>query len=86
MKYILCYREEPLERRGERYFSERSDVESLAIPGLGTGIGQLSPEVCAAQMWQASREIVMGEHKDPGSFGEAQKMHAALNRSAMLYD
>ena len=69
-----------------REHSHEIPIESVAISGLGTGIGQLSPEVCAAQMWQAFREIVMGEQKDPGSFGEAQKMHAALNRSAMLYD
>jgi O-acetyl-ADP-ribose deacetylase (regulator of RNase III) len=61
-------------------------IESVAIPGLGTGIGQLAPEVCASQMWQAFREVVLGEFKYPGSYAEAQKMHAALNRSAMIYD
>lgn len=61
-------------------------IESVAISGLGTGIGQLVPEVCASQMWQAFREVVLDEHKYPGSFAEAQKMHVALNRSVMLYD
>lgn len=61
-------------------------IESVAISGLGTGIGQLSPEVCASQMWQAFQEIVLNDHKYPGSFAEAQKMHVALNRSVMLYD
>jgi O-acetyl-ADP-ribose deacetylase (regulator of RNase III) len=61
-------------------------IESVAIPGLGTGIGQLAPEVCAAQMWQAFRDVVLDEHKYPGSFAEAQRMHGELNRSAMIYD
>ena len=61
-------------------------IEAVAVPGLGTGIGQLAPELAAAQMLQAYREIMLGEGKYPGSFAEAQRMHLALNRSAMLYD
>ena len=61
-------------------------IETLAIPGLGTGIGQLSPELASGQMLQAYREVMLDDHKYPGSFAEAQKMHLALNRGALIYD
>ena len=61
-------------------------IETIAIPGLGTGIGQLAPELAAGQMAQAYREIVLGEHRYPTSFADAQKMHLNLNRSGMIYD
>ena len=61
-------------------------IDSIAIPGLGTGIGELAPEVAASQMFQAYQEVVRGEAKYPGSFAEAQRMHAGLNRAAFLYD
>jgi O-acetyl-ADP-ribose deacetylase (regulator of RNase III) len=66
----------------------RSDtpIETLAVPGLGTGVGQLAPELAAAQMAQAYRDVVLGDAKYPGSFAEAQRMHLNLNRAAMIYD
>jgi O-acetyl-ADP-ribose deacetylase (regulator of RNase III) len=60
-------------------------IETVAIPGLGTGIGELAPEVCASQMWQAFQEIVLENHPYPRNFVEAQKTHLALNRTSMLY-
>jgi hypothetical protein len=66
--------------------SHHSDIpiQTIAIPGLGTGIGQLAPEVAASQMFQAYREVIHNEAKYPGSFAEAQRMHVNLNRTAML--
>ena len=61
-------------------------ITHVAIPGLGTGVGHLAPQVSAAQMAKAYREVILDEHKYPGSFNEAQRMHLDLNRSAMLYD
>lgn len=61
-------------------------ITSVAIPGLGTGIGRLDPAVAAAQMWQAFQEVELGGHQAPGSFAEAQKSHVSLNRAVMLYD
>ncbi|MBK8093220.1 MAG: macro domain-containing protein [Verrucomicrobiaceae bacterium] len=66
--------------------AESLPIETIAIPGLGTGIGQLAPELAAGQMAQAYREMVLGEHRYPGSFADAQKMHLSLNRSGMIYD
>lgn len=61
-------------------------IKTIAIPGLGTGIGQLAPELAAGQMAQAYREIVTGDRLSPANFAEAQKQHLALNRTGMLYD
>ena len=61
-------------------------IETIAVPGLGTGIGCLAPDVAARQMCQAYREVALAESRFPGSFAEAQKMHLALNRTAMIYD
>ncbi len=61
-------------------------IRTIAIPGLGTGIGRLAPELAATQMAQAYREVVLGEHVYPRNFAEAQKMHLGLNRTGMIYD
>ncbi len=65
---------------------EEIEIGHVAVPGLGTGVGHLAPEVAAAQMAKAYREVIRGENKEPGSFNEAQRMHLDLNRTAMLYD
>jgi O-acetyl-ADP-ribose deacetylase (regulator of RNase III) len=36
-------------------------IRSMAIPGLGTGTGRMSPERSAYQMWTAYRSVVMGD-------------------------
>lgn len=69
-----------------RHHAQSRSIEVVAIPGLGTGVGQLAPELAAGQMAQAYREVVLNDHKYPGSFAEAQKMHLNLNRTGMIYD
>lgn len=66
--------------------TEEIGIAHVAVPGLGTGVGHLAPEVSAGQMAKAYREVMLGEHKEPGSFNEAQRMHLELNRTSMLYD
>ncbi len=61
-------------------------ITKIAVPGLGTGIGKLAPELAATQMAQAYREVILGEHAYPRNFAEAQKMHLSLNRTGMIYD
>ncbi len=39
----------------------KESIGSLACPTLGTGIGGITPEDAADQMYQAYRLIVMGE-------------------------
>lgn len=40
-------------------------VKILAIPGLGTGIGQVPPLVCVRQMRIAWEDVVQGKYKTP---------------------
>jgi len=46
--------------RAVRDFNEENDdaIESLAVPGLGTGVGRVSPAAAAGQMWQAFQDFV----------------------------
>jgi len=54
-------------------------IQSVAIPGLGTGCGGLALPTAAKQMWTAYQEVVLGEWKAPPDFGDAQKAHLDLN-------
>ena len=55
-------------------------VGSVAFPGMGTGIGELDPRVCARQVRQAIREVVFGGHEFPRSWIAAQEQHYELVR------
>jgi O-acetyl-ADP-ribose deacetylase (regulator of RNase III) len=55
-------------------------ISSVAIPGLGTGVGGMSAQTAAWQMWQAYREVVLYEVPYPVDFDEAQRRHLDLNR------
>lgn len=63
-----------------------NSLNTIAVPGLGTGIGQLAPEIAAGQMAEAYREIIMNDFKHPSNFVEAQKQQLQLNRTSMMYD
>lgn len=55
-------------------------IETIAVPGLGTGCGALSAQTAALQMWTAYEEMVLGRASYPANFAEAQRRHIALNR------
>jgi len=57
---------------------EHPRINSVAIPGLGTGVGGLSPKLCANQMYTAYREIMLGEFTYPEGFIDAQKKQESL--------
>jgi O-acetyl-ADP-ribose deacetylase (regulator of RNase III) len=59
-------------------------IRSVAVPGLGTGIGKLSPRIAAGQMWQAYEEVVRGNFVYPTSFGDAQRRHRRINPDALF--
>lgn len=59
-------------------------IRSVAIPGLGTGIGELGPETAAEQMKHAYDEVVGGHFTPPTSFADAQKRHRYLNLDLRL--
>jgi len=46
-------------------------INKVTISGLGTGVGNVSPEICAAQMKQAYDEIWLGKSKFPNSLKDA---------------
>jgi O-acetyl-ADP-ribose deacetylase (regulator of RNase III) len=55
-----------------------SRIRRVALPGLGTGVGGLSPEVCARQVAAAIESVLIGSQPFPRSWVEAQERHFAL--------
>ena len=53
-------------------------IQRVAIPGMGTGVGQFPPAVCAKQMKQAIDEVLLERFVYPNSWSEAQKRHQLL--------
>jgi O-acetyl-ADP-ribose deacetylase (regulator of RNase III) len=62
-----------------------SRISSVAVPGLCTGVGRMQPMIAARQMFQAYKEIVLGQKMDFASFGEAQKYHREINPQGMIW-
>ncbi len=61
-------------------------IRTVAIPGLGTGVGRLSPGIAARQMWAGYAEVVLGTKPAPVDFAEAQSHHRNLNEEINLWD
>lgn len=53
-------------------------IQSIAFPGLGTGVGRVEPEKCAAQVRAAIEHVVLGNFEFPTSWAEAQIRHQKL--------
>lgn len=53
-------------------------VQSVAFPGLGTGIGRVEPGTCARQVRTAIEEVVFGKHRFPVHWSDAQARHQRL--------
>ena len=60
-------------------------ISSVAIPGLCTGVGGMQPIIAARQMYQAYKEIILGEKMDFSTFAEAQKYHWNINPQSMIW-
>ncbi|WP_118974002.1 macro domain-containing protein [Taibaiella koreensis] len=60
-------------------------IASVAIPGMCTGVGGMQPVISARQMYQAYKEIILGERMDFGNFGDAQKYHRNINPQGMIW-
>lgn len=56
-------------------------VKSMAIPGLGTGVGRVAPEKCALQVRNAIKDVVREEYEFPHSWAEAQVRHQQMYAS-----
>jgi len=53
-------------------------VQTVAFPGLGTGVGQVPQEVCARQVRRAIEEVLLGDNEFPTSWSDAQERHQRL--------
>jgi O-acetyl-ADP-ribose deacetylase (regulator of RNase III) len=63
----------PLE--GERV---AAGVQSVAFPGLGTGVGRVGPNTCARQVRAAIEEVILGQLSRPATWADAQARHQRL--------
>lgn len=52
-------------------------IKTLAFPGMGTGVGQVPPEICARQMRAAIDDVLVNPWF-PSSWQEAQERHQRL--------
>jgi O-acetyl-ADP-ribose deacetylase (regulator of RNase III) len=53
-------------------------IETIAIPGMGTGKGKVPPHICANQMKVALENILLSKYEFPQSLLHAQKGHHLL--------
>ena len=53
-------------------------IETVAFPGLGTGVGRVSFDTCAKQMRVAIEDVILGQNAFPSSWSEAQEKHQRL--------
>ncbi len=60
-------------------------ISTIAVPGLCTGVGRMQPKIAARQMFQAYKEIILGQKMDFATFGEAQKYHWEINPQGMIW-
>lgn len=60
-------------------------IKTVAIPGLCTGVGRMQPIIAARQMFQAYKEIILGEKMSFANFGDAQTYHFNLNPKGMIW-
>jgi O-acetyl-ADP-ribose deacetylase (regulator of RNase III) len=55
-----------------------SKVETVALPGLGTGTGRIGFNTCARQVRAAIDDVVLGQYTMPKSWAEASERHQLL--------
>lgn len=53
-------------------------VQSVAFPGLGTGIGQVEPDSCARQLRLAIENVILACNHFPLSWSDAQQRHQRM--------
>lgn len=53
-------------------------IRRVALPGLGTGVGQVSATVCAHQVAQAIEDVVLKRTEFPRTWAEASERHQNL--------
>jgi O-acetyl-ADP-ribose deacetylase (regulator of RNase III) len=58
----------------------KDKIKTIAFPGMGTGVGQITPYVFAKQMEQAIEDIVREKYEFPKTIWDAEKMHTNINK------
>jgi O-acetyl-ADP-ribose deacetylase (regulator of RNase III) len=53
-------------------------VQSVAFPGMGTGVGRVPADTCARQMGGAFEDAWLGTFRMPTSWAEASERHQLL--------
>ena len=53
-------------------------VHTVALPGLGTGVGKIGFNTCAHQVRSAINDILLGQYTMPRSWAEASERHQWL--------
>ena len=56
----------------------REVVHTVAVPGMGTGVGMVPPDTCARQMKAAVDDVLLMKSAFPSSWQEAQSKHRLL--------
>ncbi len=66
----------------------RDHIHTIAMPGLGTGVGRVGANTCAHQVRQAINDSVLGKYTLPQSWAEASERHQRLytDRPTRLQD
>jgi O-acetyl-ADP-ribose deacetylase (regulator of RNase III) len=55
-------------------------VNTVAFPGMGTGVGKLPPKTCAHQMHAAYCDFIQKQWKFPASWAAARLLHDRLKK------
>ena len=58
-------------------------VNTIAFPGLGTGVGRIGPNTCARQVRAAIDAVLLEQEQFPVSWVEAQQRHRGLYLGAV---
>ena len=56
----------------------RDHVSTIAVPGLGTGVGRVPHNVCARQVRAAIEEVLLSPSPFPDNWAEASERHQLL--------
>jgi len=54
-------------------------IKTIAFPGMGTGVGQVPPNVFAKQMKQAVEDVIEERFEFPQTIWNAEKSHQEIN-------
>ncbi len=58
--------------------AKKCGIESIAFPGMGTGVGKVSPRHCAFQMREAIDEVILELGMYPNGWQDALERHTFL--------